>query len=112
LISSDSPETALLGIHIYMGGIGLQQFFVLGFTALVVRFHYKMKPLDGSTAWKRPLYIMYASIALITVCLKVYLPRLRFTDSYCADPHCLPPRRVFLGVIFSHHDARSSVLLP
>ncbi|KAJ7229305.1 RTA1 like protein-domain-containing protein [Mycena haematopus] len=69
MISSDTPQTALLGIHIYMGGIGLQQFFVLGFTALVVRFHYKMKRLDGSTSpeWKRPLYIMYASLALITV---------------------------------------------
>jgi hypothetical protein len=32
-----------------MGGICLKQFFVLGFTALVFRFHYKMKRIDGST---------------------------------------------------------------
>ncbi|KAF7361160.1 RTA1-domain-containing protein [Mycena sanguinolenta] len=65
--NDDDPKTALLGIHIYMGGIGLQQFFVLGFIGLVIRFHYKMKRLDGSTEWKRPLYIMYISLVLITV---------------------------------------------
>ncbi|KAJ6589220.1 RTA1 like protein-domain-containing protein [Mycena capillaripes] len=67
MMSSTTPTAALRGIHIYMGGIGLQEFFVLGFTALVVRFHYKMKLLDGSTEWKRPLYIMYTSLALITL---------------------------------------------
>ncbi|KAF8181358.1 RTA1 like protein-domain-containing protein [Mycena galopus ATCC 62051] len=67
MISSTTPKTAELGIHIYMGGIGLQQFFVLGFTSLVIRFHYKMKRLDGSTEWKRPLYVMYASLTLITI---------------------------------------------
>jgi hypothetical protein len=67
MISGDDPKSALLGIHIYMGGIGLQQCFVLGFTGLVIRFHYKMQRLDGSTEWKKPLYTMYASLALITV---------------------------------------------
>jgi hypothetical protein len=72
MMSGDSAKTTLLGIHIYMGGIGLQQFFVLGFTALVVRFHYKMRRIDGSTEWKRPLYTMYTSIGLITVrCLSL-----------------------------------------
>ncbi|KAJ7139035.1 RTA1 like protein-domain-containing protein [Mycena epipterygia] len=67
MINNDTPRLALLGIHIYMGGIGLQQFFILGFFALVVRFHYKMNRLGGSTEWKRPLYTMYISIALITL---------------------------------------------
>ncbi|KAJ6452268.1 RTA1 domain-containing protein, partial [Mycena sanguinolenta] len=67
MTSSTDPNAALLGIHIYMGGIGLQQFFVLGFIGLVIRFHYKMKRLDGSTEWKRPLYIMYTSLVLITI---------------------------------------------
>ncbi|KAJ6589223.1 RTA1 like protein-domain-containing protein [Mycena capillaripes] len=67
MVSSKTLATALRGIHIYMGGIGLQQIFVLGFTALVVRFHYKMKRLHGSTEWKRPLYVMYASLTLITL---------------------------------------------
>ncbi|KAJ6611249.1 RTA1 like protein-domain-containing protein [Mycena sp. CBHHK59/15] len=67
LIDSDEARIALMGIHIYMGGIGLQQFFILGFIALVVRFHYKMKRIDGPTEWKRPLYVMYASLGLITI---------------------------------------------
>ncbi|KAJ6584374.1 RTA1 like protein-domain-containing protein [Mycena capillaripes] len=69
IINSDTPRIALMGIHIYMGGIGLQQVFILGFVALVVRFHYKMNRLGGSTGteWKRPLYVMYASLILITI---------------------------------------------
>jgi len=69
IINSDTPRIALMGIHIYMGGIGLQQVFILGFVALVVRFHYKMNRLGGSTGteWKRPLYVMYASLNLITI---------------------------------------------
>ncbi|KAJ6584385.1 RTA1 like protein-domain-containing protein [Mycena capillaripes] len=69
IINSDTPRIALMGIHIYMGGIGLQQVFILGFVALVVRFHYKMNRLGGSTGaeWKCPLYVMYASLILITI---------------------------------------------
>ncbi|KAJ7661730.1 RTA1 like protein-domain-containing protein [Mycena rosella] len=67
IINSDSARVALIGIHVYMGGIGLQQVFICGFIALVVRFHYKMLRTDGPTDWKRPLYVMYASLALITI---------------------------------------------
>ncbi|KAJ7159967.1 RTA1 like protein-domain-containing protein [Mycena crocata] len=66
-MNSKVPSDVLRGIHIYMGGIGLQQFFVLGFTALVIRFHYRMLHIDGPTEWKRPLYLMYASLGLITL---------------------------------------------
>ncbi|KAJ7735977.1 RTA1 like protein-domain-containing protein [Mycena metata] len=66
LISSDTPRVALIGIRVYMGGIGLQQLFVLGFVGIVVRFHYKMRGLEGSTQWRRPLHVMYASLGLIT----------------------------------------------
>ncbi|KAJ7652299.1 hypothetical protein B0H17DRAFT_1215005 [Mycena rosella] len=67
LISNDTPKIAVLGIDIYMGGIGLQQFFVLGFLGLVVRFYYKMNRMGGSKEWKRPLYTMYVLLTLITV---------------------------------------------
>ena len=33
------PTTLQLGIHIYMGGIGLQQFFILIFSGLAIMFH-------------------------------------------------------------------------
>ncbi|KAJ7058565.1 RTA1 domain-containing protein, partial [Mycena amicta] len=65
----NSAKTMMLGIHIYMGGIGLQQFFVLIFTGLVVRYHFRMKQVDpfNDLGWKRSLYTMYASIILITI---------------------------------------------
>ncbi|CAK5272339.1 unnamed protein product [Mycena citricolor] len=71
MISGSDPSSALLGIHIYMGGIGLQEIFVLGFTGLVIRFHIVMKRLtDGgmtSASWKWPLYLTYMSLSLITI---------------------------------------------
>ncbi|KAF7293142.1 RTA1-domain-containing protein [Mycena chlorophos] len=65
----NSAKIETLGIHIYMGGIGLQQFFVLNFTALVFRYHQRMKEvdLDNFLGWKRSLYTIYACIVLITI---------------------------------------------
>ncbi|KAF7291107.1 RTA1-domain-containing protein [Mycena indigotica] len=68
-----NPQNSLkmmqLGIHIYMGGIGIQQFFVILFTGLVIRYHVRMKQVDvGNTlGWKRSLYTMYSCIVLITI---------------------------------------------
>jgi hypothetical protein len=93
--NNEDPKVVLMGLHIYMGGIGLQECFVLLFIAVVTRFHYKMLrpdiastvtdighktassyPLDSAEsqvtrpapgAWKRAVYPMYASLALITL---------------------------------------------
>ncbi|KAJ7226284.1 RTA1 like protein-domain-containing protein [Mycena rebaudengoi] len=73
--NNEDPKVVLMGLHIYMGGIGLQECFVLLFIAVVTRFHYKMlRPDIASTvtrpapgAWKRAVYPMYASLALITL---------------------------------------------
>jgi hypothetical protein len=67
----------MLGIHIYMGGIGFQEFCIVIFTALAVRFMIIMKNqersmggkqiLDGRPQnWRSLLYVMYAVLALIT----------------------------------------------
>ena len=65
------PESQIMrGLHIYMGGVGLQQFFILGFIGVAVRFQKQMN-LDLPMASKRSplllLYILYAALALITV---------------------------------------------
>jgi hypothetical protein len=65
------PKTLQLGIHIYMGGIGLQQFFILIFTSLAIMFHRKVNKLQAQgqyvkPGWKRMLFTLYASLALIT----------------------------------------------
>ncbi|KAF7315493.1 RTA1-domain-containing protein [Mycena indigotica] len=70
LINPDnSAKLMLIGIHVYMGGIGFQQFFVLLFTGLVVRYHFRMQEIDESNdqGWKRSLYTIYACIVLITI---------------------------------------------
>ncbi|KAF8850625.1 hypothetical protein BDZ45DRAFT_717756 [Acephala macrosclerotiorum] len=66
------PSLLHLGIHIYMGGIGLQQFFICIFTGLAIRFHIEMLRLERSGAyaergWRQLLFTLYASLALITV---------------------------------------------
>ena len=66
------PKTLQLGIHIYMGGIGLQQFFILIFTTLAIMFHRRANQLQAQgqfveAGWKRLLFTLYGSLALISV---------------------------------------------
>ena len=66
------PKTLQLGIHIYMGGIGLQQFFILIFTALAIMFHRRVNQLQAQgrfmeAGWKALLFTLYGSLALISV---------------------------------------------
>ncbi|KAE9364408.1 RTA1 domain-containing protein [Stipitochalara longipes BDJ] len=61
----------LKGVHIYMGGIGLQQFFIFIFLGLGVKFHREMLLLErmGSAkdGWKRLLFTLYGSLGFITI---------------------------------------------
>src|ERR1700753_1331200 len=43
-----SPKQLMTGIHVYMGGIGLQQAFMIFFLAIIFRFHQKMAELSRS----------------------------------------------------------------
>ncbi|PYH82443.1 hypothetical protein BO82DRAFT_431678 [Aspergillus uvarum CBS 121591] len=80
----DQPQTTIMrGLHIYMGGIGMQEFFVLIFTGLTIYLHRKMLYMerDGTLdmervhraagpfrpTWKRLLAVMYLALGLITV---------------------------------------------
>lgn len=64
------PRMALLGIHVYMGGIGFQQFCIFLFLGLAVRFHLKLRQQalshQRSTGFLL-LWIEYAVVGLITV---------------------------------------------
>jgi hypothetical protein len=67
-----APKTMQLGLHIYMGGIGMQQFFICIFAGLAVVFHREMLAVQRSgmvakPGWKRLLYTLYVSLVLITV---------------------------------------------
>ena len=67
----DIPESQVYrGLHIYMGGVGLQQFFIICFTVLAYFFHKAMTRDLPKTALQQPLrllYILYAVLLLITV---------------------------------------------
>ncbi|KAJ7715714.1 RTA1 domain-containing protein [Mycena maculata] len=102
--SNNSAKTQMLGIHIYMGGIGLQQFFILGFTALVVRFHVRMNRIGGSTEWKHPLYAMYTSLLLITI--RIIFRLIEFSSGvyspitmHEAPFYCLEATPMFLALL-------------
>lgn len=66
----------LRAIHIYMGGIGLQEFFIVVFVLLAIRFHWEMNALHNTPTavviprrgWKPLLVTLYVSLGLITVC--------------------------------------------
>jgi hypothetical protein len=71
-----SPEDQVMkGIHVYMGGIGLQQFFVFVFLGLAAKFHTEMLVLDrigqGKRGWKRLLFTLYTSLGFITVSILI-----------------------------------------
>ncbi|OKL56092.1 hypothetical protein UA08_08781 [Talaromyces atroroseus] len=69
-----SASTIQTGLHIYMGGIGIQQFFIFCFLILAIQFHRQMLQLEKlgalqgeKTRWKWLLYSLYFSLAAITV---------------------------------------------
>lgn len=78
-IASGGPgqpaSTVMLGIHIYMGGIGLQELFILIFLTLAISFHRRMQNYQkqdtfiGSDKqnWKPLLCTLYVVLGLITV---------------------------------------------
>ena len=71
-----SQSTINLGLHIYMGGIALQQFAILIFSSLAVRLHMHLIKLDREgqlwqagkeKGWRKLMYTLYASLTFITV---------------------------------------------
>ena len=71
----ESASAVMTGIHVYMAGIGLQEFFILIFLCLAISFHRRMLFLEKSGAlvtihlnprWRPLLYALYATLGLIT----------------------------------------------
>lgn len=73
-----SHRMLMLGIHIYMGGISLQEFFILGFVGLLVTLHRRLvrqerravllhRLHNGSLPWRWLFYGMYFALVMITV---------------------------------------------
>lgn len=67
---NNSPTTAELGLHIYMGGIGFQEFFVLVFIALAINAYRDLNRLGDTgrpTNWRTLLRVLLVSLTLITI---------------------------------------------
>lgn len=65
-----TEKTLMMGIHIYMGGIGFQQLCIFLFLALAVRLHKKLRlqlPSPERSRGLLLLYVEYAVVGLITV---------------------------------------------
>ena len=66
----DSRANLVPGLHIYMGGVGLQQFFICWFVGLAILFQRQMKrdtPITEQRRALRMLFTLYAVLLLITV---------------------------------------------
>jgi hypothetical protein len=69
-----SASSIMTGIHVYMGGIGLQQLCILIFVAICTKFLLTLRSLERSNQildsrpqnWRTLLYVLFASLALIT----------------------------------------------
>ncbi|KAK6206988.1 RTA1 domain-containing protein [Colletotrichum tabaci] len=68
------PAEQMKAIHIYMGGIALQEFFILIFVGLTLKFQFELRRMDGLVgappprrSWKPLVWALYASLGMITV---------------------------------------------
>jgi hypothetical protein len=75
MASPSSPEDQQKkAVHIYMGGIGLQQFFIYIFLGLAVRFHLDMlkaeragRLMGEKQYWRKLLFPLYLSLIAISI---------------------------------------------
>ena len=112
MITPDASQaTVMLGIHIYMGGIGLQEFFILVFCALLFIFYRRTSDLTrtgvqtGKEGWKALSWTLGAVLIMITVTAPPFpYPSTQQKEAYHShanllppDTDHLPPRRVRRG---------------
>ncbi|KAJ5090955.1 hypothetical protein N7532_009639 [Penicillium argentinense] len=80
LVQTDAKmDTVMLGVHIYMAGIGIQESFIVCFLALTIHLHRKLlhmentglQPMDklarGPFNWRFLFYTLYFSLTMITI---------------------------------------------
>ncbi|KAL5333718.1 RTA1 like protein-domain-containing protein [Aspergillus crustosus] len=104
-------DTMMKGLHIYMGGVGAQQLFVLMFVVCAISFHRKILRQYRSDMKQTLLllYVLYACLALITIRiifrlaeysqgLKSSIPR-HEAYQYCLDSVPMLVALVLLNVV-------------
>ncbi|KAJ7307799.1 RTA1 domain protein [Mycena albidolilacea] len=96
-----APESEVFkGIHIYMGGIGLQQFFIFIFLGLAARLHRQLQSLEsngtGKKNWRPLLFTLYASLGLITI--RIFFRLIEFSAGKEADKNPIPFHEAYFYV--------------
>ncbi|KAJ7123082.1 RTA1 like protein-domain-containing protein [Mycena epipterygia] len=96
-----SPESVVFkGIHIYMGGIGLQQFFIFVFLGLAVHLHKQLLALErngtGKRNWRPLLFTLYTSLGLITI--RIFFRLIEFSAGKEPDKNPLPFHEAYFYV--------------
>ncbi|CAG8125893.1 unnamed protein product [Penicillium olsonii] len=77
--TGEETKLVLLGLHLYMGGIGMQEFFILVFLGLTIYLHREMIRMEvggrigmeklqtGRFSWRWLFYSIYFALGMITV---------------------------------------------
>jgi signal transduction histidine kinase len=101
----NSPSTLMMGIHIYMGGIGFQEFCILIFTAIAVKFFLEMRALSAKNqildvkpdTWRNLLFVLFAVLALITV--RIIYRLVEFAAGLDPEKNKLPYHEAYFMVL-------------
>lgn len=106
MISPGNGEKSLMmGIHIYMGGIGFQEFCILLFTAIAIKFLVEMRALGATNQildarpdnWRKLLFVLYAVLVLITV--RIVYRLIEFAAGLDPDKNPLPYHEAYFMVL-------------
>ncbi|EQB56579.1 RTA1 domain-containing protein [Colletotrichum gloeosporioides Cg-14] len=95
------PEEQMRAIHIYMGGIGLQEVFILAFVGLAYVFQRNMRraeKLDGrqKQGWRPLVWALYFSLGSITV--RIVYRLVEFSSGHGMDNQLITREGYFYGL--------------
>lgn len=101
----NGEKTLMMGIHIYMGGIGFQESCILLFTAIAIKFFLEMRALNAKNQilearpdnWRKLLFVLYAVLALITV--RIIYRLIEFAAGLDPDKNPLPYHEAYFMVL-------------
>lgn len=96
-----SQSTLQTGIHIYMGGVGFQEFCILLFLAIATKFYVVVRNQERSLAgsgnqildgrphnWRPLLWTLYAALGLITI--RIIFRLVEFSAGITPDKNPIP----------------------
>ncbi|KAH4041465.1 hypothetical protein HBI24_011880 [Parastagonospora nodorum] len=101
-----TPESQRKGLNIYMGGIGMQEGFIVLFSGLVIKFHRDQLQAervgrlaaDKTAGWRWLIYALYA--CLLTISIRIFYRLAEFSGGL-GNSNPLPSNEPVLYVLES-----------